>query len=303
MSVDTFKEIHRGRDGATEVSGGKTISRYTRTFIAVTTLNTDEAVTVKAHPDCPRIGQPYDENILASCRRVRARNESFSKRVWLVTAGYSTEFEAEENPLDDPVVITWNTDQYQRAYYKNRHGAAILTGAANYFDPPIEDDDPRWAVNIRYNAPGIPSWVRKYKNAINKAAFEVDGETVSKRKAKVQSIRIGEWQERNDTLYRPFGLVLHLKDEKEAGEDDDETWDPDILNRDFYQQDAFNPDGAAIPCVDGEGNPVVIPVPLDINGFQIIKPTPDNADLIRVPLFKEKDFTILPGCSAVIPPE
>lgn len=301
MAVDTFKEIHRGRDGVTETTGGKTTSRYTRVFRATTTATTDEAVTVKAHADCPRIGSIYPEDILASCRRVRARNESFSRTVWLVTANYSTDFEAEENPLDDPVVITWNTDQYQRAYYKDRNGRAILTGALNYFDPPVEGDDPRWAVNISYNAPEIPSWVRKYKNAINKAKFEVDGETVSKRKAKVQSIRIGDWQERNDILYRPFDLVLHLKDEKDDGEDDDETWDPDILNQDFYQQDALNPGGLAIPCVDGEGNPTVIPVPLDINGFQIINPTPDNADFINAKLYKEKDFTILPGCSAVEP--
>jgi hypothetical protein len=301
MSVDTFKEIHRGRDGVTETTGGKTTSRYTRVFRATTTANTDEAVTVKAHPDSPRIGSIYPENILASCRRVRARNESFSKRVWLVTANYSTEFEAEENPLDDPVVITWNTDQYQQAYYKDIHGEAILTGAGNYFDPPIEDDDPRWAVNISYNAPEIPSWVRKYKNAINEAKFEVDGETVSKRKAKVQSIRIGDWQERNDTLYRPFDLVLHLKDEKEPGDGDDETWVKETLNQDFYQIDPFT--GEQFPCVDKNGDPVVIPVPLTPSGSQVLGPRPDNPliNFIKSEIFKERDFTILPGCSEVEP--
>ncbi|KKM87078.1 hypothetical protein LCGC14_1272490, partial [marine sediment metagenome] len=104
MSVDTFNEIHRGRDGADEFSGQKTVTRYTRVFRATTTSNTDEAVAVKGHSSCPRIGSIYPEDIRAKCRRVRARNESFSKRVWLVTANYSTEFEAEENPLDDPVV-------------------------------------------------------------------------------------------------------------------------------------------------------------------------------------------------------
>ncbi len=293
MAVLTFKEIHRGRDGATELTGGKTVSRYTRVFRATTDSPTVESVEIMAHPDCPVLGSIYDEDIRAACRRVRPRNESFSRTVWLVTANYSTEFEAEEDPLNDPVVIDWNTDQFQRPYHRDIDGKAILTGAGNYFDPPIEDDDSRWAVHISHNAPGVPSWVRTYRNAINDASFVVDGETVTKNRGKVQSIRIGKVQERNDITYRPFDLVLHLKDE-----DDEETWVKETLNHDLMQIDPF--DGRQYPCVDRDGNPTPIPVPLTSAGVQIPNPSPDHPDLsfIKSKIFKEKDFSVLPGCFA-----
>lgn len=293
MSVVTFKEIHRGRDGADEYSGQKTVTRYTRVFRATTSSNLDEAVVVLGASACPGIGAIYPTDIRAKCRRIRARNESFSKRVWLVTAGYSTEYEVEENPLDDPVVIEWNTEQFQRPFYKNRQGAAILTGALNYFDPPIDGDDSRWSISITYNAPEVPAWILGYRDAINKNVFVVDNVRVPARKAKLQAIRIGRWQERNDVPYRTVTLTLHLLDLN-----DNKTWVMEILNQDFYQRDPFDPNGAVIPCVDGNGDPSTIPMLLDINGFQIINPLPGalNIDYISVEIYKEKKFEDLPGC-------
>jgi len=297
MSVDTFNEIHRGRDGADEFSGQKTVTRYTRVFRATTTSNTDEAVAVKGHSSCPRIGSIYPEDIRAKCRRVRARNESFSKRVWLVTANYSTEFEAEENPLDDPVVIEWTTEQFQRPFHKDIHGEAILNTAGDHFDPDVEGDDSRWAANISLNVPGVPGWLRGYRDAINKASFVIDGQTVSKHKGKVQAIRIGKRQERNDVAYRPLNLILHIKDE-----DDDETWVLDLLNHGFYQWKPLPGAGGGsirVKCVDGEGDPVIIPVPLTLAGLQIPDPSPENPliHFVKSEIYKPKDFTVLPGCT------
>ena len=130
MAVISFKKIHNGRDGDDD---GKA-RRYTEVYRAVTNSNHDTAVTVLAA--APAFGAVYSGDMAAFCRRRRARNESFSKRVWIVTLAYSTEREIEENPLDDPAIITWDTDPFQKPVVKDRDGKAHLNSAGDPFDPP-----------------------------------------------------------------------------------------------------------------------------------------------------------------------
>ncbi len=90
MAVTSFKEIHNSRDGGDEITRGTTVRRHTRVFRAVTDDPDDDYTVVLAHADCPEEGEVHNNDSAAWAQRRRARNESFSKMVWIVTVNYST---------------------------------------------------------------------------------------------------------------------------------------------------------------------------------------------------------------------
>jgi len=292
------EEIHRGRDGSAEIQDkSKTASslrRYTRVFRVVTETVTDEAVKVRDLLKENKgivLGSWYPEDTLARCRRIRARQESFSKHVWLVTCAYSTEFEVEEDPLSDPPRITWNTDQYTRPYHKDRSGNAILNAAGERFDPPVEGDDSRWAVSIQVNVAAVPLWLLGYANAINNGAISIDGVTAEEECAKMHSITIGEEQMRNDVVFRVLTMQIQFR-----GKDDrDEGWKEQTLNDGLNQK----VDGKPVKCKDKDGHPVTEPVLLNLDGTQMISPSPANAEYIKSDIYNLKNFVLLPAISEV----
>lgn len=283
MAVVSFKEIHDGRDGeSSSEQGGKSTRTYTRVFRVKTNSNYDEAATVRAV--CPRIGYRYPYDIAAVCRRVRARNEGFSKIVWIVTCSYSTGNEIEENPTADPVEIEWSAETFQRPYFADTEGHLICNKAGDYFDPPVEGDDCRWTVTIKKNMLAVPTWLLTYRNSVNAAAFVLDGVAIAARCAKLSSIRVSAWQDRNDIKFRGVTLTMHLNEA---------TWDKPIWNSGLYQKLFLRPE-ARRPCIDDKGQPVKIPVSLDNNGYQLSNPSPTNAVWLTFKIYKEKDFTVLP---------
>ena len=294
MSVISFKEIHNGRDGADEVgSDGKRVTRYTRVFRAVTDSNTDDADTVGAHDDCPKLLDAHPQNSWATCRRVRPRNESFSKVVWIVTCAYSTaafssdELEPIGNPLLERANIDWSTAFYTRPCIYNlagpNEGKAVMNAAARPFDPPVEADDSRWGANVTKNVAGVPSWLGAYGRkggAVNSDAFKLDGYPVGVRMAKISGITISKWQERNGIAYQVLIMRIDL---------DEDTWVKSILNDGFYTKDGD-------PCVDETGkNPVTEPAMLKADGTQLPYPVaPASINYISVYPYYELPFSVLP---------
>lgn len=293
MTVISQQEIHNGRDGGSETTkDGKTVRRYSRVIRVVTDDNYDEATVVLAA--MPVEGSVYPDDASAYLRRRRARNESFSKRVWLVTLAYSSEKEMEENPLDEPAEISWDTEQFQRPAEKNRAGKAILNAAKDHFDPPPERDDSRITILIRKNLAVVPAWILKCADRVNEGEIEIDGITIAAGEAKLQKVRVSKWQERNDIAYRVVDLIIHLRDKEDASH---EPWALHNLNAGFHctgrLESEDDPD--LQHCVTkGDGQPVTTPALLDVDGKQIMNPTVDNATYIDDDIYKELDFSTLP---------
>lgn len=314
MSVDTFQEIHSGRDGGEEVTGEKSLRRYTRVFRALTTSNDDDATTILEHPDCPRIGSIHPSDLWAWCRRVRPRNESFSKRVWIVTAAYSSEQEREEEPTNDPIQIEWHTEMYSEAVWKDRDGNGVLNSAGDPFDPPPEADASRITASIRSNEPVVPAWVLTYRGAVNSGLFVIDNVEMPQGVARVARITVGPWQERNTIAFRPVALAIQFRtpltgkdylDNDRAGRE----WYLWLLDQGFRKvgkPDVGEPSPGETEMRSnivntGDDEPPTAPVLLDGNGQPLVNPTLDNAVFLPFPIYPEKDFTILPGCTAVTP--
>jgi hypothetical protein len=283
MSVLTFKEIHSGRDADDDVGQRKAaVGRYTRVFRVTTDSNDDDGAVVKA--SAPSLGVQHPSDPRAFLRRRRARNESFSKRVWIVTCAYSTEFEIEENPLADPADIDWVTEQFQRPFVKDRNGDAILNSAGNYYDRPVDGDDSRWTANVVKNVSAVPTWLLDYRDAVNSDAFVLDGLSVAIGEAKMQAIRISRQQERNDVPYRVLTMTIALNGDGWAKEELDQGFQekhPERLNE-------------RRQILDDQGDPVTTPVMLDGTGQRLQDPEPDTAVYRSHDIYQEQPFSDLP---------
>jgi hypothetical protein len=285
MSVIDWTEIHNGRDSDFETSKKQSVRRYTRVFQATTDSNTDDGLVVKQYANCPRHGDVHNSDPGAWCRKVNARNESFSKRVWLVTAAYSSEYEVTANPLDDPADIDWDAVTFTRPYTQDKDGDAILNSAGCAPDPPLEDDDALWVVNVRKNLAAIPAWILSFKNTVNSSSFVLDGVPIAARQARLSGIKISNQQERNDISYRVVSMSFRLKD-------DGDTWDKVWLDQGMME---LNADDTKLQKItDANGAYVTSPVPLDGSGHKLALPTPSTAVYNTDKILKEANHAVLP---------
>lgn len=281
MAVTSFEEIHNGRDGDDEISRRGGVRRYTRVFRATTNNNDDDASVVLTSAPMP--GSRYPTDFSAYLRRRKANNQSFSKRVWIVTCAYSTQVELEEDPLNDPAEITWSTEQFQRPLVKDRDGKAVLNSAGDYFDPVAMRDDSRITATIRKNLAVVPSWILSYADAINADAFVLDGIEIATNVAKIQAVGVGPWEARNDIAYRVVSITMHFKSD---------TWVESIHDAGFRKRNNM---GELVDIFNsGDDGKPTTPVSLNGLGQAQDDPTPDNAKYRDFDVYDEQDFTVLP---------
>lgn len=283
MSVTSFAEIHEGRNTSETFQGGKTIRRHTRVFRATTSSNYDDGLTIKAYLGCPRIGDTYPLDPYAWCQSVEPRNEPFSKRVWIVTAGYSTEREIQPNPLLEVAQYDWTTETFQRPYFKDTSAQGIVNSAGDPYDPPVEGDDSRISVRIEKNVGLVPTWIWEYKDAVNSDAVVIDGLAVAAGKAKLMGISLSRWQERNGYAYRVLTLQITL---------DANGWTKQVLDAGFRKKD---PDDGTkrIHILDDDSCPVSSPALLDGSGAKLANPSASNAVFRTHTIYAEKAFSII----------
>lgn len=300
MTVLKADEIHNSRDGGDNITRGTSVRQYTRVFRVVTDDNTDDATDVLDFGDIPDEGTVHNKDSAAWLQRRRARNESFSKKVWLVTLNYSTERELAVDPLNDPIQIAWDTESFQSVVFKDIYGNGILNSAGDLYDPLPEKDDGRWTVSTVKNVAAVPSWLLEYRQAVNNAPFTIDGVTVGTRRGKVQSIGISPAQRRNDISFRVVSMRLQLKDEE---------WDLDLLDYGFNEKGTGSGGGCGgsgcgpgSGCGSGQRKKIYLcgceeptaPVLLDGLGAALCDANVYNAVFRTHRIYNEKDFSVLP---------
>ena len=284
MAVLTVNEIHDGREGGDESGDkGRSKSDDTRRFRVTTSSNYDGSdVVLRAFAG---VGAQHPTNPNLFIRRRRAVNESFSKRVWIVTLSYSNESvqgEKYENPLMDRAKISWNTESVTTPAHYDKDGNAILNSAGQPFIDGLNVEESHWAVKIRKNLAFVPLWINNYRNAVNSDAITIDGVPIAVRAAKVTSLAIGEWEQRNDIWYRPLDLTIRLKD----------TWVVQLLDQGFVRKHPTDSSKRITTSLDdGYVNAVVS---LDGSGNQLANPSPDNSVFLNYHVFPELSFSFLP---------
>ena len=264
MSLLSAAEIHVGREGTDDE---KSKSR-TRTFRVIMDHPYDDADEVL--DEFVGIGtlHPYDPTLIVSRRR--AAQENFSKVVWIVTLTYRQR-DKSENPLDDPIEVSWNTNTAQIDFHYDKDGNAVLNSAGDVYEDGAKDEWASWVATVHRNITTFPAWLVGYENAINSSAFEIDGFMVGVRGAKVKSIAISKWQKRNGIYYRELNMSIAFKT----------TWVKYLLDQGLRRIITVLDYDVLLPClIEGGKVEATRPVPLDGSGGQLPLPLADPSDAV-----------------------
>ena len=206
MTVYFLGEDPAGRS-ATNAKGVRT---YERRFKLETDSESDNEHTVGSHASLPIIGNTHPSNANAFVVNIRVENNNPWKG-WVVTAEYSSEYELTTNPINDPAIITWGSEQFQKVAVEDTSGHAIVNSFGDYYDPPAMMDDSRRTVTITKNLAAVPSWILSYQDAVNNDVFTIDGFSVAIGKAKMQSVTVAAKEKRNGTSFYPVTFTIHLQ--------------------------------------------------------------------------------------------
>ncbi len=288
MTVTSVVEIAEDRD-AEEVSvAGIAEVRYTRGFRIVTNDRHDADLDILGASGTPKDGDVHPDDPIAF---IRGRNAVMEHQpfVWRMLCRYSSGREVSNNPLADPAIITWNTEQFQKSFIEDINGNAVLNSAGDPFDPPHIIDNARWAVSVRKNVSGVPAAILSYRNAINSNVFVIQGIPVGIRRGKISAIHIGEVLHRNSVAFVVFSYILQLKD---STEDD---WRPRLLDQGLYElvEDVLQPIKVQPPSLEA-GEAVTTPKQLDGSGVAIVNPTVLTGVFRTFAGNRELDFSVLP---------
>lgn len=278
MTITQVNEIWQGRDGSGDVSGER---QYSRVFRVITNNKFDTAVEATV-TGTPIIGNLFPSDNTAFCQRVTATQETFSPTVWIVTCSFSNKRQITTNPLSDPTEFTWSSEQFQRPYFKDRSGEAILNSAGDPFDPPVIGDDSRVSVTMTRNVSTVPSWFLQIGDKLNSSFVTIDGIGVVAERAKIQKVSAGKQQVRNNTGFRTISTTMHVQDK---------SWQKSILDAGMREKDGT--DRKHI-LNSKDKTKVSAPVPLDGSGNAITDPTPANAVYKDFDIYETFNFNILP---------
>jgi len=279
MAVIAVSELFEDRGGASAIGQAQSVRTYTRSYLVKTSDKADDVVVVAYATNIPRVGDVYPSDWGAWCRTVTIAQLAGSQ-AWKVTCEYNSEFEISTNPLQDPAVITWTAEQFQRPTWKDRDGDAILNSAGQFFDTLPTVDDSRFVASIQKNVAVVPTWVAAWQDAVNSIPFTIDGITVAAELGKLNSLKIGNWQERSGIPYRSMSFDIHLRRE---------GWDLEILDQGKKRKGVSVPTATQVgtwgenpsflyPTVaTGTGQDAGEPALLDGQGAQIKSPTPSTA--------------------------
>jgi hypothetical protein len=303
----TWENMNDARGGEESYQpDGTTVTERTRQWRVTTDNQTTDDVTIMADAAAPKIGTSHPNHASCKCIHRLCQIESHEKkRWWLFTARYSTKWDIDENPLNDPAKTEWSTETFQTPVWETIDGKGIVNSAGDPFDPPAEKDDSRWTSVTRKNvATSVPNWMFAYQDAVNSDTFTIDGISVTSGWAKVSAIHLSEIQERNEIEYRVLTVTIHYRAENEdigsgsygsgSGSDTIEPWHLNILDagmREVITSSGVDERRNIINA--GDGMPVSAPVPLDGEGAALDDPTLDNAVWKQFQVYHEKAFALI----------
>jgi hypothetical protein len=318
MAIVSINEIHDGGEGSCELQGSKSVRSYTHPVRIITDDPHDGAWEIMLA--LPALGTSMAD-VLSTLRPVALgdppavvaadpyaflisklpKRDAKSKIIWTAPLRFSTDRPLKPNPLDDPPVIEWDTEEVTISRHFDIDGKAILNAAGDFFADGVRAEVQYWTASIKINMAEVPTWLPNYRNAINAAAFTIDGYTVPAYCAKIKRIHISRWQFRNDVAYKEIQIVLKIVDGTIVDKDGNplDTWRKAILNQGVYCFVDF--DDETFPtlhtrCSDDSGVLCNRPQLLDADGYQLraedVQTDPTLANFIFARVFPECDFSV-----------
>lgn len=258
---------------------------YVRTFDVImdsrdpTSRTCDQFFIISA-PGLPRLWTPYITpagavDLLSWVRRVNVKQDTQDPYLWRVEVQYSNKVERpdinqQENPLLRPAEISYDTEIQMVATWNDEDGNAILNAAGDPFDPPLEREVDALIMTVELNQLEYAALnLGRYRGKTNSKpwlGFQ-RGQVLLKR---APGKRVWE----NGLLYWKVVYEFHIRFPWFVDQDVVDVWAKRVLNQGFRQTNPSNPTGKPVLCTDPLGKPVTSPVPLDKDGYMLLKPNP-----------------------------
>lgn len=282
MAISDITEIWKGREGG-QKPGDK---NHSRVFHVRTNNRYDTDVEIAAALAASnfgiKLGTPFHRDSESYCAAIRSIQQS-GPFDWLTTCSYTSSQEFSTNPLNDPAVIEWDSEQHQEPAYLDRNDKPNLTKAGELFNPPAMKDQSRRTISIKKNVAQVPGWFLNYEDAINSDSFSVRGFSIPKFAAKCQRVRISDAKNRSGVEFFVLSMVLHLNKK---------GWRQRVLHAGFIERDPDDPTKQREIRLD-DGSLPTTPVPLDEDGYRLEDPTPDNVVHIEQENYDEFPFAVM----------
>lgn len=318
MAIDIFEELWNERKGTINSSYQNT---YTRSFIAHTdTLEqTDVAIydVIYAHASCPKIGDNYPGDDDTYCSNVSINPEQNDPQTWKVVCEYTSNPDSGTSASTDsgaaapPQVSTQQQGQepadrqadpllrqpdVKISFVQYPKIVDLTNSAGDPFYPPITVEKYRPVVSIGCNASAINAYtLATYIGRVNSATVNFVTSTgmtlnFAANSARIKGIATEPILEGAVKYWR---LTYELEISTEMNGNTFVGWDLRIRDQGFRIRKA---NGDMVQALDGNGNPVTVPVDLNGNGG---KNAANAAAVYRQfasdDVYKTIDFATLPG--------
>ncbi len=186
MSIVSVRLIKSGLSGNASLDG---IRKYRKVFIVVTDSPNDGVIAVGNAAGIPRKGDVYqhkgESDSTALCRDVSPQQDDSHELVWTVTCNFASDPAGRtpgpesgdpardvENPLDEPIQITWSDWTQTELITHDINGEVIINYAGKQYNPPLQRQRKRRAVTVVRNELTYPHTLdRDYQDAINEDEF------------------------------------------------------------------------------------------------------------------------------------
>jgi hypothetical protein len=215
---------------------------------------------------------------------IAVAEEGEDGKSWIVTYSYGPYDPAQwpENPLTKPPDVQWGFSPMTKVASEDINGSAVVNSANDYFDPPIEIEDPRVTLSFVRNEPVFnPARAYAYRNAINTDSF-LGCDPLTVKVTQISGVR--QWDQYLSSINYggASGFYWTVTYEFEFNPD---KWTFKILDQGMRKIDTATGQQAQIL---ESGIPISSPKLLDGNG-QPIEPG-DDPVFLEFHLFPEKEF-------------
>jgi hypothetical protein len=200
----------------------------TRRLTFFMTSSQESFFDVMSDVRCPRKydRHPRDNRLVLLNISPQQRSDAF--RIWDIDLEYSSiarKREEEENPLNEPAEITWDTDEESEVIWEDGEGNPLNNTVGELLEG-IEEVVSHWVIRIKKNVAKVPRYILDYDLAVNDGSVRISGLTFPKETLWLRRLHISEKQTKNDTDYYEFSFELHYKSA---------TWARYFPNRGFHE--------------------------------------------------------------------
>jgi len=303
MAVTKVERLTEGEDSTQTGTGWTDTIVWLVTVDDVEDTSREAAAASAGGTSIPSIGDehPADSNSKATSIKPARYKDRLH---WKVSVDYKTSNvhgsmsghsgDQAENPLNDPVEVTWSTE-FQTVpiteAFDGTNKIPVLNSANDPFDPPVEQEDATSTVTIVRNEAHLPKFGADYVNTVNSAATTIAGLPVKARQARIVECS-AQRAERNGTRYWQvtYRILFKLKDI--TGTDD--NWDRHVLDQGYFEW----PDGIGADKqrrrIAVDGKEAKEPQRLDGSGVALAPETAQKDSIWRTfRTYRERSFAPL----------